>query len=378
MSNLFTLFNLFGKKHDSQSINSVIAPTILGLQRISIDEPLTSIDERIEEAGRNLIKIIDTVDEPKTWVRKISRFWAKLPYWEKVLGSASLIGSCMVFGILFSISGLFMLGVCFAAVITVGGLLADDEYQERQVINKTLKERGMSLVGMLGSIISSLDHVRHGLADSVKRFSDRVTELEKEAVEFKAQMVRLSGLQDQLSITIERHEALNKKYQTEIDTLKEKMASLEAINTTMSAHNKQIEAVAEVLQRTVITLSEFAITDAKGRQTFQERLENFLGDSQASFDRILDRISIAEDKLVKSQDELAACNQRYREQLDEQRQILDMQAEQISIFRGLLDSKKAELGLLVNWRPGMFKPGIDVSSNVPQEPVILDIPIQVM
>ncbi len=134
----------------------------------------------------------------------------------------------------------------------------------------------------------------------------------------------LKTTQNQLAQTIKKYRANEKKLAARINELTE-------MNKKIELELSQVRQISHTLKETVSTLLLEVVKTEEQRAEFLTRLDDFLNNEKASFDRIIERFGTAEKQLIIVTRELAEANQRHHALLDLYEEQL-IQLEQMREF----------------------------------------------
>lgn len=316
---------------------------------------IANSQEQLSQIKKSLGVIIDTMEQNESFFSRAANFWGKLPLWQKILGGIALTvptlaaGLAAHIGILLAISGVTVIAY------TASGIVLDDHHSCNKNIADRLKQGIFSLADILEITIAALEKVRQNLAIEIEKFriqnekltntigelGGQVESLTNQVEIFIAteQLLRtskeeLEATNQNLKQTVAENNDLLRANQQELTQVKqdyeksriqlsEKVTELAEVRVSMGLEVEKAKKVAATLQGTVQTLSSTVIEDSSHRKAFQEKLEHFLVDSEASFDKVADRICEAERELAAVKEELQHSNERYQSLLERQEKQVD-------------------------------------------------------
>lgn len=262
---------------------------------------INNIEKDVFKIKDEIAKILLT--RKKSIFTKASEFWSKFNLWQKIL-IGSLIGvSLLVTGVIVKIAALIISGSIALAIYSGLSVLLQNHFNVE-------KESDLSITGIIEPLGNTLEAIIANIYDMYNTLTGKISDLSNE-------ITKLSLVNESLSKTAEKIE------QVEIE-----LEKLKKINLTLNG--------------TVRELSESIIDDKNQHEEFLSRLENFVADKDASFDKIVKRICSAEEELLHVKNELARNNERYSQLLQQHPQLLEQHSQLLTEHSRLLAEQKQQ------------------------------------
>lgn len=330
-----------------------IKPEIESLKKIAA----TKAD--IMKVKESLGSIIDTMSANPSIITRAATMWGELPLWQKIVGGVVLSGPTLAAGLFAHIGVLLVIGGVTGAAYTTSGLILQDHHTCNVNIVERLKAGVFSLADLLQVTIDALDRICQELkvevekfakenvklAENVSNLQDEVGTLTNQVELFIATQKLLretridlektakslqESVEDQTQLLQKNEELLTQvKHDFEVNQqqLSEKVAELQEVREAMGLEVEKVRVVGDVLLGTVTNLSSTVVSDTAQRDAFKKKLEEFLSDKGASFDKAADRICKAEQELGVAKRALVESTERYKELLDRQEEQVARLAE---------------------------------------------------
>lgn len=337
--------------------------------------------QTLDQIKRDLLSIIDAFAKNPSVFSQAAVFWSKISFWEKIGVGVGLAAPLLVIGILAHLAVIITLGIVTALVYTASSMLLDNHQDQFNSNSEQLKSDITNLANLMNSVIFSLDMLREQLALEIESFQNEIAKLQNSIGQLGAQIEtlkieikQLTQSEQMLRSTIEKLEntlkalgetiteqsELLKQAQNELDRVikeydekqKKLTDEIEQLNVVKDNLNKeltQVQSLSNILNETVVALSQTVIADSEQRAAFHKRLEDFLNNKEYSFDRIVERICNAEHQLALVTRQLEEANQRHESLLDVQEQHLawfEQKREQLV--------SKDEVQVEVTLKPNIF------------------------
>ncbi|CAM2736386.1 inclusion membrane protein A [Legionella steigerwaltii] len=319
-------------------------------------EKITITKEIFEQIKKSLQETIASMEKNPSMFSRAAEYWGELPLWQKIIGGVALTVPTLIMGIVAHIG--FLLAICGVTAVTyaAGGIMLDDHHKCSTSAVESLQKGVLSLANLLELTITALDIIRQQLAVEIQKFAkenERLTgnieELSKKIDLIDKQVMATAKINEVLGGTkdglVEAAETLKGEVGQQTDLMKKNQEKLDRITEGYISSQKELaEKVLEVqkvrdalgkdlenaklmidtLHGTISQLSTAAIGNEEQRLAFQERLNTFISDKEASFHSLAERIFDAERKLALVQKELERSNLRYQELLDKQEKHIDI------------------------------------------------------
>jgi hypothetical protein len=276
--------------------------------------------EELDDIKKTLEKILDASADDLSFFSRAAKIWGKLSLWKKIVAGIAFIIPLFAVGIIEHL--LIFLGLSLATLFlyTSGSLLMDDHDNKKKAHITRLKAVVLNLTHTLGQIALSLDKLRSQLTVEIEKLSSYMDELQ-------GQIQILTKQTEKLGFSVKEHEMLLKTNKAELDKihrdfeeaqsrLSQKIQALEKIKTEMGAEIAKGKSISDSLKGTVLTLTNVISLDKEQKRAFEEKLNKFLENREASFHLIAERICVAEEQLAVVSKELELSNRRYQTLLD--------------------------------------------------------------
>jgi DNA repair exonuclease SbcCD ATPase subunit len=321
-------------------------------------QPLTEFlvtKQQLTHIQDDLNRMINAGASNPSLFSRASIYWGTLTLWQKISIGAILIAPTFIAGIAASIAGLVSISLFTLFTYTASSMLMDDHQAQNTTNTGQLRRTISSLIGLLTTVIDSLDLLCERLTSELDKFqkeneqlSEHVSNLSEQVDEVTIQVKQLQDTEHKLRLTqrdlektasslqdtIQEQSKLLQKSQKELEQaieryesvhveLSKKIVELSDVKAKMELQVEKAKRTSITLQGVVEQLSRNIIADEQQRIAFQKRLEEFLNNKEKSFDQIADRICDAEQKLAEMTEAYKLCNQRYQDLLDRQEQQVD-------------------------------------------------------
>lgn len=328
---------------------------------------LTSSKEELDVLQKSLDSMLDVMTKNQSILTRAASFWSELPTWQKIIAGIILIVPCFVIGIMASIAVLITISIFALITYTASAFLLNNHYNHSQKATEDLKVMVKGMAGVLMKIIEELGALQEEFKQSIDVFieenkvlanhtanlSEQVTLLTEQTAQLGDTELMLRTIRAELDLTtgtlvrsmkehtelLQRNQAqlenVQKNYELSQNQLSEKIIELKAVKAEMTTSNEQLKAMLSVLNGTIETLSGTVIGDKEQRAAFQERLNQFLTDKEASFDLVATRICEAERKLTEVVEQLNNNNRRYDG-------LLNRHEEQVVRLEGIGSAETAQ------------------------------------
>lgn len=353
-------------------------------------EDMLLTQEHLKTIKKDLHTMIDVMSQNPSLFARAANYWGELPLWQKIIAGIVLIIPTLVIAF-FTHGALFLAISVFTLFTYVGAsLILDNHYSSVTNTSDNLKAGISGLADVLGIVIQSLETLHQELAASLEQFQleneklagkvidldDQVQKLTIQTERFRTAVQSLEETKNQLeqstttlTSTVQEHTKLLEKtsaqleqtqsdYEISQQQLRDKITELNQVKTEMGLELEKTRKISTALKATVDMLSDISLKDNEQRVKLLEKLDTFLADEKASFDKIADRICEAEVKLALVQEELVAANERYNKLLERQEKQADRQEEQL-VRLGAIPGKSAGATKL-----GIYKPKENVQISV--------------
>ena len=255
----------------------------------------------LAQVKKSLSTIVDSMAKDPSMLSRAAKTWGKWSVWEKASVGIVLTVPTLAIGLVGHLGVLLVLSGTTALVYTTGGYILDDHYQSSGLMVEKLKAGVLGITEILALTIGALDNIRVKFEEELLKLTANVNKLGEE----------VGTLNQSIDHINEAHEDNQRQ-------LTEKIAELTGIKTGLELEIEKARLIASVLQKSVASLSGTVIEDKENRRVFQEKLDVFLANKEASFDKVADRISAAEAELTVVKGELQRSNERYQELLQQQ------------------------------------------------------------
>jgi len=328
--------------------------------------------EHLEKMKNDLNRMIDVMAENPSLFSRASRFWGKMPLWQKIIAGIFVVLPTLLIGSFTGIGTLIAISICSLIAYTAGGLLLNNHQYHNTNTTDDLKSGVAGLAGLLGTVILSLEDLRKQFAEAIDEMKEEnaslktnVTEFQKQIKALTAQIKQLEATTASLTLTkqgleqtasslqetvanqntlLNENQQLIKQTQKDFEAsqkeLTAQIAELNEIKTNLELKLTETDTLATTLKAAVKTLSDMVVADEQQKTVFQAKLTDFLENKSASFDQVADRICKAEEELAKVKEELENANEKYKLLIGEHKQLLDRQGEQIDRLTAATSSNR--------------------------------------
>lgn len=308
---------------------------IKNYQKILITQ---DIFKKIKE---DLLTTIKSIEKNPSMLSRLAKFWGPLPLWQKILGGAALTVPFLILGIVANLG--FLLAICGVTTIvyTGVGIVLDDHHHCSVSITESLNEGILSLADLLELTITALDIVRQKLAEEVDKFTEENEQLRQNiaALAFQIDLLgheiaEAKKMTKSLRLTKDALEQTAKNLENKIDVqgklldatllrLDEKTAEFTKIKTDLELEILKVQAVASVIEASSTNLSKIVLDSKEQQQEYKEKLDAFLTDKSASFDKVGVRLKESEAKLALTQETLHRTSEHYKSLNEEQACLIE-------------------------------------------------------
>ena len=321
--------------------------------------------KKLTDLNASLDKIIDAIAQNQSVLSRISTFWGELPLWLKIISGALLVIPTLAVGIVFHLWILIAASVVTLIVYTLVSLLLDNHHSNSSGTLDALKEGMTGLGNVLISVIDSLNIISQQfsqavadmttenerlkanvdtLSEKVNTLTQTVTNLQSTEEGLRSVHTKLETTTTKITQSLDEQTSLANASQSELNQvtldlkktkqqLAEKVTELELMKNELAIKVKKFESICSILNDALGTMSGTLITDKDSRVKFLQKLNDFISDTDASFDRIVDRICEAERQLAIVTEKLNLNNQLYQN-------LLNKQDNQLSRLEQIVDKKE--------------------------------------
>lgn len=343
--------------HTAESPDSAQTPIKNQQVKIILQEIESTLKLR-DEIQKQMDGIIDAIAQNQSLFTKASLFWGQRPLWQKIGIGILLIGPTIGLAIAIHLSILAI--SAFTLLLYLGfSLILDNHHSQNEKVKEDLKESMLSMADALQEVVESLVSLKNDLTKEIEQFqienenlSLKIIALEKEIKalshtietliiiekELKATQLHLQESTEILAISVEQHhklltinrEELNKislAIESTHQEMNEKIAELHQVKQDLSLEISKAKEASTILHEVVIRLTETVLDNEPHRVLFQNKLADFLSNSEQSFDEVAARIKKAEQELSLVKEELRQSNKRYQLLLEREEAII-LQFEQ--------------------------------------------------
>ncbi len=283
-----------------------------------VKEP--TIHQKIAGIQQHLTSVITALGDAKSILTRMAHFWGKRPLWQKIVAGLVLTIPLIISGILAQLVTLCVAGVVTALAYLGSSYLLDDHEKVGKSSKEKLEKGVSDLTGLFGESIVMLDTLCQQFTVEIEHLKQQNTlltgNIESLSSEVRLHINQLSETTKVLGLTEGNLTRISLELTTTKEALSQKILELEEVKRSLGLEIDKLRGLLKVLQGTVQLFSDAVIVDEKNRGLFQERLEAFLSDSKASFDKVADRICAAEQELSIVKVALEKSNERYKELLD--------------------------------------------------------------
>lgn len=320
---------------------------------------MTITKEIFEQIRKSLEETVKSMEKNPSLFSRAADFWGELPLWQKILGGVAVTLPTLIIGIAANVG--FLLAICGVTAITytAGGLILDDHHKCSTSAVESLQKGILGLADLLELTINALNVIREQLeieitkfAQENQRLAENINFLSNQIDAVDKQVRATSKINESLTITKdglqcvantltegvnqqtdllqraqEKLRYINEAYGSSQKELGEKILEIEKVRAELGEDLNKAKLMIEALGSAI---SEFSSTigNEEKQRVFQEKLDDFLKNKEASFLHIAERICEAEKKLILVQKELEITNASYRE-------LLERQGKQVDRLEGL-------------------------------------------
>ncbi|VEB39368.1 inclusion membrane protein A [Legionella sainthelensi] len=320
---------------------------------------MTITKEIFEQIRKSLEETVKSMEKNPSLFSRAADFWGELPLWQKILGGVALTLPTLIIGIAANVG--FLLAICGVTAITytAGGLILDDHHKCSTSAVESLQKGILGLADLLELTINALNVIREQLEIEISKFAqenqrlaENINLLSNQIDAVDKQVRATSKINETLTITKEglqnvantltegvnqqtdllqqaqeKLHHINEAYGSSQKELAEKVLEIEKVRTELGEDLNKAKLMIEALGAAI---SEFSSTigNEEKQRVFQEKLDDFLKNKEASFLQIAERICEAEKKLILVQKELESTNASYRE-------LIERQGKQVDRLEGL-------------------------------------------
>ncbi|KTD56565.1 inclusion membrane protein A [Legionella santicrucis] len=320
---------------------------------------MTITKEIFEQIRKSLEDTVKSLEKNPSLFSRAADFWGELPLWQKILGGVALTLPTLIIGIAANVG--FLLAICgvTAVTYTAGGLILDDHHKCSTSVVESLQKGILGLADLLELTINALNVIREQLEIEVSKFvqenqrlAENINLLSHQIDAVDKQVRATSKINETLTITKEGLQSvantltegvnqqtdllqraqeklhyINEAYGTSQKELGEKILEIEKVRTELGEDLNKAKLMIDSLGAAIFEFSS-TIGNEEKQRVFQEKLDDFLKNKEASFLQIAERVCEAEKKLVLVQKELENTNAAYRE-------LLERQGKQVDRLEGL-------------------------------------------
>lgn len=320
---------------------------------------MTITKEIFEQIRQSLENTVKSLEKNPSLFSRAADFWGELPLWQKILGGVALTLPTLIIGIAANVG--FLLAICgvTAVTYTAGGLILDDHHKCSTSVVESLQKGILGLADLLELTINALNVIREQLEIEISKFAqenqrlvENINFLSTQIDAVDKQVRATSKINETLTITKEGLQSvantLTEGVNQQTDLLQRAQEKLYYINEAYGTSQRELaEKILEIgmvrkelgedlhnaklmIDALGSAISEFSSTigNEEKQRVFQEKLDDFLKNKEASFLLISTRICEAEEKLERVQKELENTNAEYRK-------LLERQVKQVDILEGL-------------------------------------------
>ncbi|HDV5711104.1 TPA: Dot/Icm T4SS effector LegC2/YlfB [Legionella pneumophila] len=315
---------------------------------------LETTQENFDQIKKHIAAVIDSLAKNRSFFGRVAAYWGEMQLWLKITLGIVLVVPTLTLGIAIQVASLIVVSVLTLVTYVGSALLLENHVQKEEHITDRLKEEMIGLADNLGKVIESFEPLRRQIAEQIEYFhkendrlnlnvtelSDHIMRLTKQAEQLQKTEQTLRKVREELEKT---SETLDEKVQVQTELLQinqeelnrireeiakneielsEKISELDQVKEEMSVEIEKAETVTQVLKNTVEKLSQTAIADHNHRESFQNKLNDFLSNKEQSFNDVAQRICEAERELCLVKEELNFSNKRYQELLERQEEVV--------------------------------------------------------
>lgn len=259
--------------------------SIESLQRI------VKVQATLDEMKGNLVNVIGAMNYNPSTLSKWANWYGSQSLIAKITTGAVVVAPPLIAGLAASIPGLVIAGAGGALAYSGAGILLDDHYQHSENNQLRLKEGVISLVALFDQVILSLEQLRHKLAVEIDRLASENDKLVANIQTLNSEVGTLTDKVSELSVQVQEQKASNEE-------LKATTIKLQETEQKLAKRVKGAEATAIGMQNVLTTMIQNQSASAESQQAFEEKLQLFVNNKEATFERLADRVCKAEEELV--------------------------------------------------------------------------------
>lgn len=364
------------------------------------------IFKKIKES---LLVTIQSMEKNPSLLSRAAEFWGELPLWQKILGGVALTVPTLILGIIAHLG--FMLAICGVTTVVYagGGLILDDHHSCNTSVTESLAKGIIGLADLLELTISALDAIRQKLAEEVAKFTaenDRLKEnvnslsfkiqslgieitaaaelalalkttkdeLEKTAQNLKDQI----GAQSELFVSTQQElQKVTDAYDANQQLLAEKINDFSETEKKLQDDLKKARMLTDYLGTVVNQFSKTILNDDQQKEEFTKRLNEFLHNGEASFAALAERWSIAEEKLMATEQKLTETEKNLAALSVTYEDILNKLKLQVTRLLSIGDKKEQRLLALSTKldKMGFFAPNVDKAALISELKTICELKV---
>ena len=301
--------------------------------------------KQLDKIIEDLMKMIDAIALNPSLLSRASSYWGTRPLWQKISAGILLTAPFFIIGIAANISVLLTISIFTLITYTASSLLLDNHHEHNTDRTEHLKKSVSNLVEVLVAVILSLETLQEQftlniseLSAQIKTLTEHTQRLNDTAQQLNTTKIDLENTVDVLKGTINEQTQLLNKRQKELENaclkLSEKISELHLVKTAMGLEINKSQKITAVLKETVASLADTVFLDEQQRIAFFKKMNEFLSNKEASFDKIAERICEAErqlslvtEELRRTKDEFNRCNLYHRQLLREQENLISRLAQ---------------------------------------------------
>ncbi|KGP63285.1 microtubule-binding protein [Legionella norrlandica] len=341
---------------------------------------LETTQENFAQIKKHIGAIIDAIAKNRSLFSRAAVYWEEMPLWLKIIAGLAIVVPTLVLGIAIQVISLIVVSILSLALYVGCALILENHVKKEEHVTERLKENMITLADSLGSVIESFEPLRKQIAAEIEYFHQENERLNLNIIELGDQIEQLTIQAEQLQQTQQSLQKTKEKLEKTAETLdekvkiqaellqinqkelqktreaiaknelelSEKIIELANVKKELGIEIEKTESISRELKKAVESLSKTTIQDQNQRESFQNKLNNFLTNKEESFKKVADRICDAERALSLAKEELNFSNQRYQELLERQEQVLE-RLEQIKLHRKPMYSNAnilSKLGIL--------------------------------
>lgn len=354
-------------------------------------EPASLSKEQLHHIKKELEQLVDTMTLKPSILSRIAALWGTVSFWPKLL-LAALLSVPIIIGFVLNSAVLIPVSISIFLLAMGGAFLLENHTKNTQSNTTQFKSAVTRLANTFGKVIGFIDGLKEQLKTELVRFQDENHRLTNFTDQLKAELSSLNHHCRQLEKTMQllnctkmdlerttsvltatveqQHEALDKR-QVQLDELarlynasKTQLAELNdqlfQIKTKMGSDLEKAHLITLTLQNAVSTLANSVLYDKEQKKAFLKKLERFIADKDASFDKISERIVQSEHELARVTDELKQAKDKLTQQVHEHETLVLRETGLIDRLQKLTDTASAN-GLTAT-SPAALLPSLDLYS----------------